>query len=113
MHSCGVRGRFGRGQSGMLTVVSGIVALVAAALGARPVGRALKTRPFAWFIGSCAAIVLVAVALMAVAIVLAAPDRATSDLLQGVGLGIGFGGLSGLRYGYKGLFEVAATKDRS
>lgn len=97
----------------MLTVVSGIVALVAAALVARPVGRALKARPFAWFIGSCVAVVLVAVGLMAAAIVVAAPDRTASDLLQGVGLGLGFGGLSGLRYGYKGLFEVAATKDRS
>jgi hypothetical protein len=97
----------------MLTVVSGIVALVAAALGARPVGRALKQRPFAWFIASCAAIVVVALALMAVGIAVAAPDRTMSDLLQGVGLGIGFGGLSGLRYGYKGLFEVTSAKDHS
>jgi hypothetical protein len=97
----------------MLTVVSGIVALVAAALGARPVGRALKTRPAAWFIGSCVAIVILSVGLMAVAIVLASPDRTTSDLLQGVGLGLGFGGLSGLRYGYKGLFEVTVAKGRS
>ncbi len=35
-----------------------------------------------------------------------------SDALWGVGLGFGFGGLSGLRYGYRGLFSVTSAKDR-
>ena len=97
----------------MWTVVSGIVALIAAAVGARPVGRALKGRPFAWFIASCAGIVVVALALMTMAVVIAPSNATARDLLQGIGLGLGFGGLSGLRYGYKGIFEVAGSKDRS
>ena len=95
----------------MLTAFSGIVALVAAALGARPLGRALKRRPFAWFIASCIAVAVVGIALLMSGSVLAASSPTTGALLQGVGLGVGFGGLSGMRYGYKGLFEVA-TKER-
>jgi uncharacterized membrane protein YhhN len=97
----------------MWTVVSGVIALVAATLVARPVGRMLKARPEAWYFVVNALVFIVAVVLV-YASMTAAPDGSpVSDALMGVALGVGFGGLAGLRYGYKGLFEISSAKDRS
>jgi hypothetical protein len=81
-------------------IAAGTGTLVAATLVARLVGRALRTRPGWWYWAASAFILLVAVGLVLISTVLA------SDVLWGVGLGLGFGGLAGLRYGLKGLFEV-------
>jgi hypothetical protein len=98
----------------MWTLVFGVIALVVAVIGARPVGRALKVRPIPWFVGANVLIVLVALATIVASSMTASPlNTTTSDALYGVGLGLGFGGLAGLRYGYKGLFEVTAVKNRS
>ena len=81
-------------------ILAGLATLVAATLVARLAGRALRNRPAWWYWAASAAVLLVAVGLILVSTVL------SSDLLWGVGLGLGFGGLAGLRYGLKGLFEV-------
>jgi len=92
------------------TFVSGIVALAVAAFGARPIGRALRVRPRIWYLVVSAAVLLLAVALFAYASLPLPGGSAVADALQGVALGLGFGGLAGLRYGYKGLFEHAMGK---
>lgn len=96
----------------MSTVLSGIIALVAAALAARLVGRALRSRSRGWFIGANALIAIVALALVVASAIFGPPSAPTGDVLYGMGLGLGFGGLAGLRYGYKGLFEVTGAKGR-
>jgi drug/metabolite transporter (DMT)-like permease len=83
-----------------MTVFAGLVTLVVAAFAARLVGRALRPRASWWF---WTANVLVFVA--AVGLVLASTLTA-NDVLWGIGLGLGCGGLAGLRYGWKGLFSV-------
>jgi uncharacterized membrane protein len=97
----------------MWTIVAGVLVLVVAVVGSRLVGRALKTRPPAWYIVADAVVVLIALALIAASSMLVAPGSPVGDALYGVGLGFGFGGLAGLRYGYKGLFEVHSPKAES
>jgi hypothetical protein len=98
----------------MWTLVSGVIALVVAAIGARPVGRALRARPIVWYASASVLVVLVALAIIVASTTLAVPiSTPTTDALYGAGLGLGFGGLAGLRHGYKGLFEVDAAGDRS
>jgi RsiW-degrading membrane proteinase PrsW (M82 family) len=98
----------------MWTLVSGVIALVVVAIGARPVGRALKARPIAWYVAANALVFLLALAIVVASTMIAVPSSApTSDALYGAGIGLGFGGLAGLRYGYKGLFETAARKERA
>lgn len=98
---------------GMWTIVAGVVVLAVAVIGARLVGRALRTRPSAWYVAADVIVVLVALALIAASSLLAQAGSPVGEALYGAGLGLGFGGLAGLRYGYKGLFEVGATKDAS
>lgn len=102
------------GDRGVWTLVSGVIALVVAAIGARPIGRALRARPIVWYASASVLVVLVALAMIATSTMLAVSiSTPTTDALYGAGLGLGFGGLAGLRHGYKGLFEVAAGKGRS
>jgi len=102
------------GNRGMWTLVFGVIALVVAVIGARPVGRALKARPITWFAAANVLVVLISLAIIVASSMIAVPlSASTSDALYGLGLGLGFGGLAGLRYGYKGLFAVAALKGRS
>ena len=89
-----------------LMIVSGGVALVVAVLAARPAGRALRTLPKWSYWAANAAVLVVAMGLLITSTVM------SNEVLWGLGLGIGFGGLAGLRYGLKGLFEVHAA-DRS
>lgn len=95
----------------MWTLVSGVIALVATALATRSLGHALKARPVLWYRGSMAGAVVAAMGILFASAMVA--DPVTKDVLWGIGLGLGFGGLAGLRYGYKGLFEVTAGKGRS
>jgi hypothetical protein len=97
----------------MWTVVSGVISLIVVTLIARPVGRALKARPAAWYIAASVVVFVAALALILASLTLAPNGSPASDALMGVALGFGFGGLAGLRYGYKGLFEIAAGKGRS
>jgi hypothetical protein len=95
------------------TVVSGVVALIVATLGARSVGRLLKTRPAAWYFTASALVFVVAVALFVVASLAWPAGVPAAGALGGVALGLGFGGMAGLRYGYKGMFELGTGKARS
>jgi len=96
------------------TVVTGVVALLVAGVGSRVVGRALRSRPAAWYVASNVLIFVVAVALFALSSAPHPAGSATADAVYGLALGLGFGGLAGLRYGYKGLFEVGtASRDES
>jgi uncharacterized membrane protein YgdD (TMEM256/DUF423 family) len=92
------------------TLVWGVIALAAAAFGARLVGRWLRVHPAKWYYGALVATALVAVALLFVSIAVKTGDPGTGDALWGVGLGLGCGGLAGLRYGYKGMFELPVAK---
>jgi len=87
---------------GVIIAIAGVVAFVVAASVARPAGRALK------HVGTWALIVtgvLVVAAATAVATYGLMPGN---DVWWGVGLGFGFGGLSGLRYGRGTLFDLLA-----
>jgi hypothetical protein len=95
------------------TLVWGVIALFAAVLGTRPVGHALKVRTARWYYIGLIAIALVATSILFVSVWVRPGDVATGDALWGVGLGLGFGGLAGLRYGYKGTFELFGGRDRS
>ncbi len=97
----------------MWTIVSGVIALAVAAVGARLLGRALKDRSAAWYAAANVVAFAVAMGLVFASSIVAPAGSPASDALLGVGLGFGFGGLAGLRYGYKGLFELTAAKDRS
>jgi hypothetical protein len=101
------------GIRGMWTVVSGVITLIVAVLIARPLGRALKARPIGWYIAANALAFIVAMGLVFASSAAAPAGTPISDALLGLALGVGFGGLAGLRYGYKGLFELAGAKDRS
>lgn len=83
-------------------IVAGVGALVVAVLVARPLGRALEGRSSSWFWIANAVILIAAIVLA----VVSALSR--NDVLWGVALGIGFGGLAGLRYGRKGLFSAGS-----
>jgi hypothetical protein len=95
------------------TVVSGVIVLVAATFGGRPYGRALKRRPYWWYVGANVLVILFTVALIAFSPTLGSASASTRDVLYGVALGLGFGGPAGLRHGYKGLLPIDPTKNRS
>jgi hypothetical protein len=95
------------------TIVSGVIALVAAALGLRPFGRFLRTRPVSWYLAAMVATGVVAMVVMLASAYAVPPLTDLSDALFGLGVGFGFGGLAGIRYGYKGLFEIATGKGRA
>ena len=95
------------------TLATGVVALVVAGVGARAVGRLLKARPVAWYAAASAVVFAVAVALFALSSVPQPTGTATADAIEGLALGLGFGGMAGLRYGYKGLFELGQGRARS
>jgi hypothetical protein len=90
----------GEQMSAVITAIVGVVAFVAAAVVARPAGRALK-RFGTW------AIVVAGLVIVAGATALAFVGiRGGDDLLWGLALGIGFGGVSGLRYGRGTLLDM-------
>jgi drug/metabolite transporter (DMT)-like permease len=89
------------------TIVWGVVVLVVTVLGARPLGRALRDRPAWWFWIANALVLVVALALAVFSTLI------SNDALWGVALGFGFGGLAGLRYGFKDLFRVGRQERRS
>jgi hypothetical protein len=89
------------------TLVWGVIAVVVAIIGLRPLGRTLKSRPSWVYRGALALVVLVAIILIGVSMAMAQQGTVAYDALWGLGLGVGFGGLAGLRYGHDGLFNVA------
>jgi protein-S-isoprenylcysteine O-methyltransferase Ste14 len=95
------------------TFATGVVALVVAGFGARAVGRLLKSRPAAWYAAASVAVFVVAVALFVLSSASLPTRTVTADAVQGLALGLGFGGMAGLRYGYKGLFELGQGRARS
>jgi hypothetical protein len=80
--------------------LAGIVTLVVVAVLTRYVGRALRSRPSWWYWVANAVVFLAAIALVFESTLI------RSDIAWTVGLGVGFGGIAGLRYGWKGLFSV-------
>jgi hypothetical protein len=95
------------------TFATGVVALLVAGVGARFAGRLLKSRPVSWYAVANAVVFALAVALFALSSASQPTGSATADAIQGVALGLGFGGMAGLRYGYKGLFELGQGRARS
>jgi hypothetical protein len=85
------------------TIVSGVAVLATATYACRFYGIRLKGRPFWVFVVINAVVIIAATALVALAFMPGTAGTASSDVLFGCGLGLGFGGPSGLRYGYKGL----------
>jgi hypothetical protein len=84
----------------VITVIAGVVALVASASLARPLGRALTPKGL-W------ALIVAGVVIVIAATALAWWGLAVGgDVWWGIALGLGFGGLSGLRYGHGTLFDV-------
>ncbi len=85
-------------------ILAGIVAFGVAALALRPVGHRLKAQHgvWTWVVG-------VVVVLIAAAVLWAGTAPGLS-VLWGVGIGIGLGGLSGLRYGRGTLIDMLGRK---
>jgi type II secretory pathway pseudopilin PulG len=96
------------GQS-MEWVLGGVGSLVATAFLGRAVGRVLRPQASVWYWIANAVVLLAALGLMAFA------TLHNSDLYFGIALGFGFGGLSGLRQGCRGLViprpAAAASRD--
>jgi type II secretory pathway pseudopilin PulG len=98
------------GQS-MEWVLGGVGSLVATAIAGRVVGRVLRPLSPVWYWIANAVVLLAAVALMTFG------TLRGSDLYFGIALGIGFGGLAGLRQGCRGLViprvapSSSATRD--
>ncbi len=91
-------------MSPVITVIAGVVALVASAWSARPLGRFL-TRKGTWaLIAGGVAIVVFATALAWWGL------SVGGGVWWGVALGLGFGGLSGLRYGHGTLFDILVRR---
>lgn len=88
-----------------IIAIAGVVAFVVAAALARPVGRALS-RFGTW--AQVAAGILIVAGATAVAAYGLLPGN---DVWWGVGLGAGFGGLSGLRYGRGTLFDLLGRRE--
>jgi hypothetical protein len=80
--------------------LAGIVTLVVVAALTRFVGMSLRARPDWWYWTATAVVFVAAVGLVFVSTLIG------SDTLWGVALGLGFGGVAGLRYGWKDLFRV-------
>jgi uncharacterized protein YebE (UPF0316 family) len=80
--------------------LAGIVTLLAVAALSRFVGRALRGRPDWWYWTVTAVVFVVAVGLVFVS------NLVGSDILWACALGFGFGGIAGLRYGWKDLFSA-------
>ena len=86
-------------MSTLYTVVVGIVVFVIAALALRPVGRLLKEQVvWTWAVG-------IVVFLVAIAMLVLGQTKGP-DWLWGAGIGLGLGGLSGLRYGEGTLLSM-------
>jgi len=89
----------------VITAIAGVVAFVAAAFLARMVGRALRS------VGSWAQI-LVGLLIVAAATSVSYWGLLTGvDMWWGAGIGLGFGGLSGLRYGRGTLFDLLGRRE--
>lgn len=90
-------------MSTVLAWVGGITALVIAVVLTRPLGRRLKGAA-GWAKGLAA----VAVLAVSLAIVVAA-SLLQNDLMWGIGIGFGFGGLTGLRHGWSSQFPSSIS----
>jgi hypothetical protein len=92
-------------------IVAGVAALVAAVVTARLVGRALRGRRVWTYWAANALVLVVAIAVLFASVALAggAPSDA-ADALWGIGLGLGFGGLAGLRYGFRDMFTAGVGR---
>jgi hypothetical protein len=94
-------------MSGVITVVAGVVAFIASATLARSLARFLK-RTGVWALYAAGA------AILAIATALAWWGASIgSDVWWGVALGLGFGGLSGLRYGTGTLFDLLGRRSKA
>jgi len=91
-------------MQGVLTVVAGVVAFIASAALARSLGLALKRFGTRALVAAGVVIVAAATALAWWGV------SAANDVVWGVALGIGFGGLSGLRYGNGTLFDLLVRR---
>lgn len=91
----------------VITTIAGVVVFVAAASLARPLGRALKGVGVWAQVLAGVVVVMVATALSAYGLSL------HDDVWWGVGLGLGFGGLSGLRYGRGTLLDLIGHRETS
>ena len=91
-------------MSPVITAIAGVVALVASASLARPLGRFLTRKGLWALIAGGVVIVLVATALAWWGL------SVGSDVWWGIALGLGFGGLSGLRYGHGTLFDILTRR---
>jgi hypothetical protein len=98
---------------GLWTGISGVIVLVAAMFGARPVGRALQGRTKWWFLSANVVVVILAAGLVLLAFSVPQASPTVSDVLYGAGLGFGFGYPAGLRQGYKSVPTAGTTKGRS
>jgi hypothetical protein len=91
-------------MTAVIIVIAGVAAFVAAAYSSRPAGRAVKRIGLWAQVMAGVLIVLVATAVAAYGLL---PGN---DVWWGVGLGLGFGGLSGLRYGQGTLFDLLGRR---
>jgi len=91
-------------MSAGVSVIAGVVAFVASAFLARYLGRIL-TRRGTW------ALVAGGVVIVAIATALAWWGLSIgSDVWWWIALGLGFGGLTGLRYGHGTLFDLLTRR---
>jgi hypothetical protein len=94
-------------MSAAISVIAGVVAFLASASLARPLGRMLK-RIGTWALVAAGVVILIA------ATALAYWGLLTGDnLWWGIALGLGFGGLNGLRYGRGTLFDLLGRRPGS
>lgn len=87
------------GQSMAWTFVGGVGTLIATAWAARLLGRAMRGRSSLLFWAANAAVILAAIGLLVLSTTSIAGTA--GDVVWGVALGLGFGGLAGLRNGWK------------
>ena len=87
-------------MQGVSTVVAGVVAFIASAASARSLALALKRFGTRALVAAGVVIVVAATALAWWGV------STGDDVVWGVALGTGFGGLSGLRYGNGTLFDL-------
>lgn len=87
------------GQSMAWTFVGGVGTLIATAWAARLLGRAMHGRSSLLFWAANAVILIAAVGLVVLSTT--SMSGTAGDLAWGAALGLGFGGLAGLRNGWK------------
>lgn len=95
------------GQSMEWVLGGGVGSLLATAFAGRAIGRAFRSRSSAWYWAANAIVLVVALGLLALS------SAQGSDLLFGIALGVGFGGLAGLRQGCRGLVIPAVAAGRA